>query len=565
MIKRLNKLTPLLVAVATITTMTPISANAADSTKANKYERVSYEDGSINEAVSYKDGKFYIDGDIADGENEGIYYLSDKKYNNLEDLYAGSDVNLYGEKYLNINSNEYFLDLSTGELVDEDIQSDNLEGAKVNLRKKTRNKAEDRYSDHDKLKNDLEELPSSKFAEAWYGTTFTSDIDGREISVYTDKNGNYIDADYNVGKVKVTTKNKIITLKNTEEIEKETSVSISDPTVLAHDEKYIYRKATMTVNSDEEITKINGINVEGSTLFNPTEDKTSVSFDVIQKISKEQSSGNIDGAKYSNNVTNYVVGKKDGTKVGFMQDADTTYSVSKGKIIAHKISDGKITAQSISLRSETGINFIGIKKAEPETFSDYDVDVNGNLWIVNRGFIYKYNNVQDWVKTYKVDGSMDNISVYDENNLIIWNEDSEIYSIVNKVPVSNTQAENAVNSENESGSDITNTENEIVEEKLKYGWHKNDDATWSFINSDSTYFKGWLNENSTWYYLDENGIMKTGWIKNLDKWYYLREDGSMVTGWIKVSDKWYYLNNDGSMAYNTVVSGYSLGSDGAMI
>lgn len=559
MIKRLNKVTPLLVAVATISTMTTISANAAE------YERVSYEDGSINEAVAYKDGKFYIDGDIADSENEGIYYLSDKKYNSLEDLYVGSDVNVYGEKYLNIDSNEYFLDLSTGELVDDDIQND-LEYAKVNLRKKTRNKTEDRYSDHNVLKNDLEELPSSKFAEAWYGTTFTSDIDGRDISVYTDKNGNYIDADYNVGKVKVTTKNKIITLKNTDDIEKGTNVSISDPIVLAHDEKYIYRKATMTVNSDEEITKINGIDMSAeSTLFNLTDDKTSVSFDVIQKISKEQSSGTIDGAKYSNNVTNYVVGKKNGAKVGFMQDEDTAYSISKGKIIAHKISDGKITAQSISLRSENGTNFTGIKKAEPETFSDYDVDVNGNLWIVSAGFIYKYNNAQDWVKTYKVDKSMDSISVYDENNLITWNEDSEIYSIVNKVPVSNTQAENAVNSENESGSDIVNTENEIVDEKLKFGWDKNDDGTWSFINSDSTYFKGWLKENSTWYYLDENGIMQTGWIKYLNKWYYLREDGSMVTGWIKVSDKWYYLNNDGSMVYNEVVSGYSLGSDGAMI
>lgn len=559
MIKRLNKVTPLLVAVATISTMTTISANAAE------YERVSYEDGSINEAVAYKDGKFYIDGDIADSENEGIYYLSDKKYNSLEDLYVGSDVNLYGEKYLNIDSNEYFLDLSTGELVDDDIQND-LEYAKVNLRKKTRNKTEDRYSDHNVLKNDLEELPSSKFAEAWYGTTFISDIDGRDISVYTDKNGNYIDADYNVGKVKVTTKNKIITLKNTDDIEKGTNVSISDPIVLAHDEKYIYRKATMTVNSDEEITKINGIDMSAeSTLFNLTDDKTSVSFDVIQKISKEQSSGTIDGAKYSNNVTNYVVGKKNGAKVGFMQDEDTAYSISKGKIIAHKISDGKITAQSISLRSENGTNFTGIKKAEPETFSDYDVDVNGNLWIVSAGFIYKYNNAQDWVKTYKVDKSMDSISVYDENNLITWNEDSEIYSIVNKVPVSNTQAENAVNSENESGSDIVNTENEIVDEKLKFGWDKNDDGTWSFINSDSTYFKGWLKENSTWYYLDENGIMQTGWIKYLNKWYYLREDGSMVTGWIKVSDKWYYLNNDGSMVYNEVVSGYSLGSDGAMI
>lgn len=36
------------------------------------------------------------------------------------------------------------------------------------------------------------------------------------------------------------------------------------------------------------------------------------------------------------------------------------------------------------------------------------------------------------------------------------------------------------------------------------------------------------------------------------------------TGWLQDDDgKWYYLNNDGSMAYDTVIDGYKLGSDGS--
>jgi len=39
----------------------------------------------------------------------------------------------------------------------------------------------------------------------------------------------------------------------------------------------------------------------------------------------------------------------------------------------------------------------------------------------------------------------------------------------------------------------------------------------------------------------------------------------MRTGWIKDGDKWYYCQLTGEMAHDTVIDGYTLGSDGACI
>lgn len=95
--------------------------------------------------------------------------------------------------------------------------------------------------------------------------------------------------------------NKIATLNNTDDTEKNISVSVSNAKVITHDNSYIYRKATMTVKSDETINKINGIDIPKTStdqsVFIMNEENNIISFDVIQKISKEQSSETIDGAK----------------------------------------------------------------------------------------------------------------------------------------------------------------------------------------------------------------------------------------------------------------------------
>ena len=102
MIKRLNKVTSLVVAAAAVVPAT--SVMAAD------YKRVESKDGIIYEAVAYKDGNFYIDGNLKDGETDGAYVLSNGKYTEIEDVDTGADVKVYGDRYLNVDNGDYQLE-----------------------------------------------------------------------------------------------------------------------------------------------------------------------------------------------------------------------------------------------------------------------------------------------------------------------------------------------------------------------------------------------------------------------------------------------------------------------
>lgn len=52
----------------------------------------------------------------------------------------------------------------------------------------------------------------------------------------------------------------------------------------------------------------------------------------------------------------------------------------------------------------------------------------------------------------------------------------------------------------------------------------------------------------------------TGWWYT-DSWF----SDSWVTGWKEIDGKWYYFNPNGYMAHDTVIDGYTIGSDGARI
>ncbi|NBL55017.1 N-acetylmuramoyl-L-alanine amidase family protein, partial [Escherichia coli] len=110
------------------------------------------------------------------------------------------------------------------------------------------------------------------------------------------------------------------------------SIDTSTGKIIGQDSSYIYRTAKVTVSAANgaKITKINGMDVtvdsghtftvNNSTLGSGT---STVSFNVIQKISKSQASGNIDGAKYAKSVTTYVISDKDGKNESFSYDKYT--------------------------------------------------------------------------------------------------------------------------------------------------------------------------------------------------------------------------------------------------
>ncbi|SFD26811.1 N-acetylmuramoyl-L-alanine amidase family protein [Clostridium uliginosum] len=565
MIKRVNKLTALLVAATAVASMVPgITANAAD------YTKIASQEGTIYAAKAYKDGKFYVDGNVKDGTSEAAYYLNGGQYTQIDGIDSGATVTgTYGDKYVSVDDGSYYVDLSSGKVTDEKVAENAKDDAAMALKKNIKDKANDRYTtQYADLKTDLTELPGAEFGATWYATTY----DGK--NVYTDAKGNYIDADYNLGKIKVEFDNssKTVNITNSKDTTKTeitdknvvnaTIDTASAPQVIGQDSNYIYRLAQIKVavtttaggTLTDKISKINGVSVG-------TPSSAPASVKVIQKISKAQATDTIDGAKYAKTVSDYEITDDAGVAVtpANTLDNNTKYSIVDGKIITY--TNGKV--QTIELKSKGVLNYTDLDSVNTDATGILDVDVNGNLWKLDGGYVYQFDNNDTWNKVYKVDGSMNQLSVYDKDNMVTWNEKDEVYSIVGN----------------------KETETPVVTPEVKTGWVKNADGTWSFVKADATKVTGWYNDNGTWYMLNSAGIMQTGWINDNGTWYYtngsgamqtgwqlvngtwyyMQSSGAMKTGWLNDNGTWYYLNASGSMAVSTTVDGYKLGASGAWI
>lgn len=124
---------------------------------------------------------------------------------------------------------------------------------------------------------------------------------------------------------------------------------------------------------------------------------------------------------------------------------------------------------------------------------------------------------------------------------------------------------------------------------MRAGWNRDDNGNWYYY--DIVYgqqVSGWQRVGSTWYYLDPNngnkmvsngwkqignvwyyfyagGAMATNWLQVGDTWYYMGDNGAMRTGWQLINGNWYYFYSGGAMAYSTVIDGYTLQANGAML
>ncbi|MBW6410314.1 N-acetylmuramoyl-L-alanine amidase family protein [Clostridium weizhouense] len=541
MIKRMNKLTALLVAATAVASIVPATGvNAAD------YQRIESKDGSIYSAVAYKDGKFFVDGNIKDEETDAAYYLNGGKFSDLENIDTGVDVNgTYADKYLSVEGGDYYIDLETGKVSDEDLAEDNLDDLAVALRKAIKDKADDRYTtEHSTLKttSDFTLLDGAKFADAWYGVQY----DGKNL--YTDIKGNYIDADYNLGKIKVEvttgSSTKSVNLNNTEDKEdsitagQEVGAKITASDVIGQDANYIYRTATIELTAGtDSISKINNVAVTPA---------STVSFKVIQKISKAQASDDIDGAKYAKTVANYAITDEAGVDAT-AKLTGMSFNVVGGKLIAYKTTTASglttFETREVKFSTERGYTYTEIEDANTEKDAvAFDIDADGNMWMLKSGFVYKFDNVDEWNKVYKVDGSMNEMSVYNKDNMVVWNEKDEVYSVIG-------------NKEEEKPVEVTK------------GWVQAADGTWTYVKEDGTKATGWLNLNGAWYFLNNSGVMQTGWVQSNGAWYFLQSSGAMKTGWINDRGTWYYANTSGAMQTGWVnVNGtwYFLNASGAM-
>ncbi len=206
--------------------------------------------------------------------------------------------------------------------------------------------------------------------------------------------------------------------------------------------------------------------------------------------------------------------------------------------------------------------------SDASIYKAYDFDVDGNLWVVADGKVYEYTN-GEMSKKFNVDSSLDSISVYDENSLITWEDDGDIYTTVNEgkaetaseAPATTTAAAQTGWVQLADGTwnfyDATGT-------KLVNNW-ANVGGVWYYLGADGVMATGWAQVGGTWYYLNASGAMQTGWVNDNGTWYYLQSSGAMATGWVSDNGTWYYLNASGAMLANTTVDGYVLGASGAWI
>ncbi|NFN94084.1 N-acetylmuramoyl-L-alanine amidase family protein [Clostridium botulinum] len=599
MFNRANKMTALLVAAAAVVSLVPATGvNAAD------VKRVDTKDGTLYHAVAFKDGNFYVDGEVND-KDEAAYYLADGKYNELDKIDSNSEVTIYGEKYVNVEDGDYFIDLTNGKVTDDDVKDDSEDDAASALRKKVKNDTDGRYiegnnSNESETIFNLEDLalPGAKFGEIWYGVQYktedaTNNLEkGGLLNVYADSKGNYIDADYNIGKIKVKpTTGSAVTVDNTsdefdfgKDKKKNLKAGVSDSRVLTQDSKNIYRIATITleVKDGAKISEVYGIDVNKDNAFTVDGDK--VTFNAIQKISKDQASDDIDGAKYAKSVTTYVISKDNGEELKsgeLLADATHTskelYTVANGKLVAYAkdASKDEVKTQTITLKSKSGLYYTDVadeasesveKNADNKEYEDgiaIDIDSDGNLWRLDGGYVYKWDNDEDWDKVYRVDGSMDRLSVYNKDNMVTWNEDDEVYSVIGEKEEKEEKPEVEVKAGWKQAADGTWTY--FKEDKTKAtGWFQ-DGANWYLADEAGIMQTGWKTVNGTWYYLDGSGAMKTGWIIDNGTWYYADGSGAMQTGWINDNGTWYFCDGSGKMLANTTVNGYVLGANGAWV
>ena len=569
MFKRAKKLTSVLVALAAMTSLVPTSVNAAESLETNE--------GTIDKAIAFKDGKFIYKGYRTDDDDDAIYFNDGEKETQLEDV-ENSDIQFkYSDKYAYVvdSDDEYFIDLENGEVVDDEELADKAEN--VNSRLKTALKKADRYG---KIKEvNLDEnniLPSNNFSEVWYSYSAKplEDADGYEDAVdgylygFTNESAKYIDASKLANMYVYSSKRgKMVKVEKFNDEDSDSAVEVDlakAPEFLTQDEDFIYVKTTVNVidNNDGE-----GVKQDGERVY-------------LQKISKEQGEQE-DDAYLPKSVASYEISdaydcddaddaydvfngsdKYSSSDIKFVSQKGTLYAVQVNatdnedademRVTKFKMKKEKVDSDNSDISSKLDVQILEKDDDEEQDivrgFDSISVDVDGNIWALDKGKVIKFEDLEA-KEVYTCDRSLTNIDVYDSENLIIWDgtDDGDVFTVL--------QAGVKAVDDEDSDSDTD-----------KSGWDKNSDGTWSYYTDGEIVKEQWI-QDGNWYYLKEDGIMATGWIQLGGNWYYLNESGAMATGWLQNTDgNWYYLNpQTGVMATNTTIDGYVLGANGAWI
>jgi len=561
MIKKMNKLTTLLLTATAFASIVPAtSVNAA-----TKLETL---DGSLESVQAFDNGTYVYDGSKNDDQDKSLYFFNGTKDSEIEDVSSLDDAIKYSKNYLSFNNSEETLfNLSTGKIEDETIQY-KYDSMKSKLSSLVMKKVK-RYKNLDlaSLNINTAQISSNQFGDVWYEYSISDS--NVEYNGYVSVDGSYIDAS-ETANIKFyapdidNTYKKVIfdKMKDTQKVNGIT-YSLKVGETLFSDSSYIYR--IVEVMSDNS--------TEASSRF-------------VQKISKTKGE-TVDGAyipksvdSYEISTSNYAILTNSNLDIRIINSSIYVMTYESNKLSISKFDLTKTRDTSSTSKTSDRVNTIKLDdnydNIKNTNATSYDIDVNGNAWILYKGSISKVVN-GSLSTLYTVDRSMNNLSVYDDDDIVVWNKDNEIYSVVKGN--AGTSTSTGTSTATSTGSTTSTGKNTVT-----IGW-TNSNGAWSYINADGSKATGWVKAGPTWYFLNSNGIMQTGWIKvgptwyylNTSgamqtswikygsSWYYLRPSGDMATGWINDGGTWYYLNFNGAMLSNTTIDGYRLGYNGAWI
>ncbi|MFW2499812.1 N-acetylmuramoyl-L-alanine amidase family protein [Clostridium diolis] len=606
MLKRTTKITSLLVAAASIVSMVPaVAADAAkesntstasDSAKdsitdtllSTSPTKVEAKEGTIYSAKEIEQGVYCVDAELND-EEEAIYIWKNGEFTKLKDADPDGKIDgqyVYeGVKYIRFEDGDC-INETTGEKYDGgDVKELVFDDFGTALRKKIKKDNDGRFADSNFTGNAIVPIKDIGLGNVFYYTLKKAKVNGdTKSAIYTDTAGNYIDADYNLGKVGVVTtgasieingenvslESTVTNIKNTEDTYKikgrvggvdktyvlKAAITTDTPQVGAPDgDPHDWHNGTMVDNytksgvirtaklsiwikestandsAYENITdKIDfgsksnhhsvPINDVGAAMYTP----------VQQKIVREQASDDIDGIKYSKDASTYFETKSDGERY-----ASNEILTIGSAFLNYDYGYGTFKAQSMDLKSENGYNYVDLGDVDEVDLvnGDYDaVDWDGwsGYGCISDGYYKLFNTYTGkFEKKYKVDGSMNRADSTMITDLIVWSTKDKVYSITT----------------NPASAQANATAATTTSAAVKVGWSKNTDGTWSNLKAD--------------------GTKVTGWLKDGTVWYYLKTDGIMATGWQNVDGTWYYLNASGAMLANTTIDGYALDANGAWV
>jgi hypothetical protein len=526
MLKRNTKMISLL--VAAVSTMTIVPAMAAESTSNNAVSTTATAassqcptkevfDGTVNNAKVFDAGIFFVDGYKSTDDDTAIYYVTDDgKFNKIDvdgvesgdtfqDFLKGQYIEIIDSK-----GNATYLDSKNGyKVVDDDIRYTIVDDAANILRSAMKKDDNGRFvstSYDTSIKAYPKNNTSQSFTTllsanpaSWSHYKYTLKepfVKGNTYStIYADQNGNYVDGDYNLGGIKVSTSattGASVTIKNTKDTYEITDngvvydlrAQISEDSSFINEQKdVIRRKATLTIYKKLESEPDSAYTAATNQFYFGDDNNhrhkitSGNSATVIQSFSKEAASDTVDGIKYAKTSDIYFITDKDGnieTVTGPISVNAATQNYSN-----YYAADNVLHARYLNLAKKDGYNYIDL--------GDYkETDVNGSsAYQAQNGIFYcldgdymKVWNGNDFDKAYKIDGSMDKLNVCNKDNVFVWSDASGVFSIIHNIPKQATQASNVTTA--------TQTTNATTTAQVQVGWVKNADESWCYVKQDGS-------------------------------------------------------------------------------